>query len=276
MSKHHFTRFLSLPVRLALAALILGALAIGSGQASAQQLSSAQLAAVNNLKAASGALAGRVQMGVVTANQMSHSAGSGAILDPGTYLAATITQQQVTSYNAALTTYKSTSFFDANQFLLSKAEASKSLMQGAIADLSAAAVDLQSAAAVSALVATVGDAPAGRAAQLAITSTGLDAQVTGQQVAAFNNSLQMVNAYATQTGAFFAAANKQSLTSSIDLTASNYNASLYTATAAYNYGADSLSVAFDAQLSASFSGLLKDQQVSVETFFSGPAFYGAK
>jgi hypothetical protein len=149
-------------------------------------------------------------------------------------------------------------------------------MQTAIHDLATAAVDLQSAATVNQVVAAVSDSPTAQAAQTAIANSGLNTEITAGQVASFNNSLQMVNNYATQAGAFFASAKNQVITSNIDLAASNYNKSLYNAGTTYAYANDLLIVNFDQNYTIGFSGFTSAQQINAVAFFTQPQLYGGQ
>ena len=205
---------------------------------------------------------------------MSVTANNGQILDPTTHQAATISEAQRSGYNAALGTFSTTSFYNAQQFLIDQANASKAQMQTAITQLSAAAVDLQKVMTVNQVIASATDSPTAKAAQTAIANTGVGTEVTRDQVAAYNTSLASVNEYATKTGAFFAAANNQTITSNIDLAASNYNKTLYAATPAYAYNNDVFTVAFDGDGAVGFQGFMTSQQVSASSFFTGAQFYG--
>ena len=249
---------------------------IVSAPASAQALSPAQQAAVSNLQSSSNALKSQIALGLRASGGFAAVANSNQIVDPTTWQQAAISDAQRTAYNSALSTFSTTSFYTAQQFLTDQANANKVLMQGAISSLSAAAVDLQKVATVNQMLATATDAPSAKATQAAIASAGLNTEVTSNQVAAYNTSLASVNEYATKTGAFFAAANNQTITSGIDLAASNYNKSLYTATPAYTYNSDSFIVAFEGGGAVGFQGFMTGQQVSAQAFFTGAQFYGAQ
>lgn len=209
----------------------------------------------------------------MTGNRLSSVSMTGSIVDPTTYQAATISETQRSDYNAALSTFQTTSFYNAQQFLIDQANASKAQMQTAISQLSAAAVDLQKVITVNQVVASVSDSTTAKAAQTAIANTGIGSEVTTSQVAAYNTSLASVNDYATKTGAFFAAANNQSITSSIDLAASNYNKSLYTATAAYTFSNDAFVVAFQGGGAIGFQDFTNSNQVTAQQFFTQAQFY---
>lgn len=229
---------------------------------------------MNNLATSSNALKQQINIGIVAANTAASGANSGQILQPGALDNFTITEQQRTNYNTALTTYKSTNFSTAQQFLVDQANLAKGQMQTAIDQLAAAAVDLQKVTQVNQLMATVQDVPSASAAKLVLQNTGIGTEVTTQQVAAYNQSLASVNEYATKTGAFFAAANNQQIVSNLDMTANNYNRDLYSATATYAYNNDVLNVQFTQNVNMTFTGFMTLQQQSAEAFMNQTAFQG--
>lgn len=229
---------------------------------------------MNNLAATSNALKGQITIGLVAAQTAAGGANSGQILQPGALDNFTITEQQRSDYNTALTTYKNTNFSTAQQFLVDQANLAKSQMQTAIDQLAAAAVDMQKVTQVNALVATVTDVPTASAAKLVLQNSGLGSEVTTQQVAAYNQSLASVNEYATKTGAFFAAANNQQIVSNLDMTAANYNRDLYAATATYGYSRDVLTVEFGNNVNMVFEGFMNSNKVTTEAFMGNSAFAG--
>jgi hypothetical protein len=246
------------------------------GSASAQNLTQPQQTVVTNLRSSSDAIKSQISYALSSTANFTSVATNGYIVDPNAYTSLTISNAQKDAYNAALGTFQSTSFYNAQQYLTDRANEQVSNLQGAIHDLAVAAVDLQSAATVNQIVSGITDSPTAQAAQTAIANSGLNTEITATQVSAFNNSIQMVNTYATQAGAFFASANNNVITSNIDLAASNYNKTLYTASAAYAYTNDQLTVNFDGTYSIGFSGFTTDKQIAAATFFTQPQIYGGQ
>lgn len=247
---------------------------IASAQASAQALTQNQQTTVSNLSTASNDIKSQIGLGLRSAANLSIASSNGYIVDPNAWQSAAITETQRTAYNTALSTFQSANFYTAQQFLQDQAASSRTQMQQAISDLSAAAVDLQKAVTVNQMVNAVTDSPSAKATQTAIATAGLNTEITQTQTAAFNTSLSMVNSYATQTAAFLSAAKNTTITSSIDLAASNYNKQLYGASATYAYANDALNVAFDQMSSISFTGMLSGQQLTAQQFFQQPQIYG--
>jgi hypothetical protein len=239
-------------------------------------LTQTQQGVVTNLQSSSLGIKTSVNAALASTSNFSAAASNGYIVDPTAYTSLTITEAQRTAYNSALSTFQSTSFYNAQQYLNDQGAAKIASMQTAIHDLATAAVDLQSAATVNQVVAAVSDSPTAQAAQTAIANSGLNTEITAGQVASFNNSLQMVNNYATQAGAFFASAKNQVITSNIDLAASNYNKSLYNAGTTYAYANDLLIVNFDQNYTIGFSGFTSAQQINAVAFFTQPQLYGGQ
>ena len=244
--------------------------------ASAQNLTPTQQTIVTNLQTASNTLKTQITLGLQSTANFSTAAAGGYIVDPSAYQSLTISGTTLNNYNTSLSTFQNTSFYNAQQFLNDQATTQIANMQTAIQSLATAAVDLQSAATVNQIVSGVTDSPTAQAAQTAIANSGLNTGITTEKVDAFNNSLQMVNSYATQAGAFFASAKNQTITSNIDMAAANYNKTLYTATAAYTYGQDALQVNFDSTYSIGFGGFTTDRQIAASDFFTRPQLYGGQ
>lgn len=249
---------------------------IVSAPASGQALTQNQQTAVSNLSTASGDIKTQITLGLRSATNFSLASSNGYIVDPNAWQTAAITETQRTAYNTALNTFQSTSFYNAQQFLQDQAAASRTQMQQAISNLSSAAVDLQKAVTVNQMVNAVADAPTAKSTQSAIAAAGLNTEISTGQVAAFNTSLSMVNSYATQTAAFLSAAKNTTITSTIDLTAANYNKPLYGSSANYAYANDALIVSFDQMSAVGFQGLLGNSQLTAAQFFDQPQIYGGQ
>lgn len=231
---------------------------------------------MTNLQTSSNDIKKQINYALSSTGNFTAVSTNGYIVDPNAYTSLTISAAQKDAYNAALSTFQTTSFYNAQQFLTDRANEQIVNLQGSIHDLAVAAVDLQSAATVNQIIAGVSDSPTAQAAQTAIANSGLNTEITATQVASFNNSLQMVNTYATQAGAFFASAKNNTITSNIDLSAANYNKTLYTASAAYAYAGDQLTINFDGTYAIGFAGFTSDKQISAANFFMQPQIYGGQ
>lgn len=261
------------PLAATLAALCLTA----SGQASAQSLTQTQQTAVSNLSSSSLAIKNQIAMGASFSAGFSAAAANGTIVDPNAYTAATITEQQRTDYNASLSTFGSTDFYTARQFLLQQAANATANMQSAISSLSSAAVDLQKAVVINQMTSSITDATTARATQSAIAASGLNTEVTSTQVSAYNTSLASVNSYASQAASFFRAANNATITGNIDSFKATYNKDLSTAYAstAYSDANPYVTVTWGDGLGISHSGLLQQYTQSSADFYAANNPFGA-
>jgi hypothetical protein len=246
---------------------------ISSGQANAQ-LTAQQSATITNLQNSSLVIKNQISSGIKISNNLSTTANNYLIADPNIYQTGIITDAQVKQYNSSLSTFQATNFYTARQLLEDNAKVNKTLMQNSISELAKSAVALQSAVTVNQISNTANDSPTAQAAQAAITASGLNKDIKQSDVASYNTSLANVNEYATKAGAFLAAANNKPLTDKIDLSATNYNKSLYNSSVTYGYSKDMLNIEIPNSYSLSFTGFLKDSQVSATQFFQQPQIYG--
>jgi len=218
-----------------LAATLVGLCLIASGQASAQSLTTSQQTVVSNLSGASFTIKSQVATGLTFSSGFSAAAASGTIVDPNAYQLATISEQQRQAYNTALSTFQSTSFYNAQQFFKDQAANSIAQMQSAISFLSSQAVELQKAATVNQMVSGITDSVQAKTVQTAISNSGLSSEIRADTVANYNSSLAQVNSYATQAAAFFRAAGDKQLTDSVDMTKTSYSKDLTYAGAHFSY-----------------------------------------
>lgn len=227
-----------------------------------------------NLQNASNAIKTQVNLGLSFGVNAGAAAANSYIIDPQFSQTAAISEQQRTAYNVSLNSFQTTNFYTAQQFLVDKATQSRQELQSAISQLAAATVDLQKAITVNQMLSTITDAQTANQVKGVIAASSLSSEITSQQVSAYNTSLASVGEYASRTGAFFAASNNQALTGSIDASAAGYNKTLFDASVAYNYTQNTLTVAFDQQLSVSFSNFLNNRNLTNDQFFNQPQIYG--
>jgi hypothetical protein len=190
---------------------------------------------VTNLQASSGAIKTQLALGTAYSAGFAAAAGNGTIVDPTAYQAATISEQQRQAYNSSMSTFASTDFYTAKQFLMQQAAVATTNMQQSISALAAASVDLQKAVAVNQMLTAVSDAPTAKSTQTAIANSGLSSEVTTSQVSAYNTSLASVNSYASQAATFFKAANSTQITGNIDAFKTSYGKDLSQAYAVTGY-----------------------------------------
>jgi hypothetical protein len=243
------------------------ALCLSASASALAQLTQSQQTTVTNLQQTSLAIKSQVTLGTAYSSGLSAAANAGTIVDPQAYTQATLTEAQRTAYNSALTAFSSTNFYSAAQFFQDRANATKTQMQAAIADLATATVDLQKVVAVNQTVANITDPQTARAAQQTIQNAGLGTSVTSEQMAAYNSSLADVNSYASQTASFMRAANSASISGNVDTFAAQYGRDLSYATATVNYANSSVTVAWG-ELVLTQQGVLSPYKQSAEAFFN--------
>jgi len=231
------------------------------------QLTQSQQTTVTNLQQTSLAIKSQVTLGTAYSSGLSAAANAGTIVDPQAYTRATLTEAQRTAYNSALTAFSSTNFYSAAQFFQDRANATKTQMQAAIADLATATVDLQKVVAVNQTVANITDPQTARAAQQTIQNAGLGTSVTSEQMAAYNSSLADVNSYASQTAAFMRAANSKDISGNVDAYAAQYNLKLADASSFVNYTTGTIAVEWG-KMGIAQGGVLDQYKQSAEAFFN--------
>jgi hypothetical protein len=247
--------------------LMVLALCLSASASAFGQLTTSQQTAVANLQQTSLAIKNQVVLGTAYSSGLAASADAGTIVNPQAYTQATITEAQRTAYNTAMTTFSTTSFYNAAQFFQDRANATKLQMQTAISDLAAATVDLQKVVAVNQTVASITDPQTARAAQQTIQNAGLGTAVTTEQIAAYNQSLSDVNSYSAQTAAFMRAANSTSIAGNVDNFAAQYGKDLAYANAAFSYANSSIAVSWG-ELMLTQEGVLAPYKQSSESFFN--------
>ena len=267
MHSNLFARF----HRALLPALMMAALClIASAQANAQALTTSQQTAVSNLTSSSLTIKNQVTLGTAFSAGFAAAASSGTIVDPNAYKPATITEQHRTAYNAALNTFGATDFYTARQFLLQQATNATVNMQASISALASATVDLQKAVTVNQMMGSITDADTAKTTQTAIAAAGLNTEITGAQVTAYNTSLASVGSYASQAASFFQAANSAVITQNLDNFKATYGKDLSQAYAStgYNSANPYVTVGWPDGFAFGHSGGLGDYTQSSQSFYN--------
>jgi hypothetical protein len=236
------------------------------GQANAQALTSAQSTTISNLSSASVAIKDRVSLGLRYSGAFATSANEGVIVDPTAHQRAVVTEAQRLAYNASLSTFKSTDFYNADQFFRQKSDEAKIGLRSAISDLSASAVELQKVASLNQQLQGATDAISAKAIQSTITSSGLGTEISSQQIGAYNTSLANVNSYASQAAAFMRAAGSKEITQNLDSFKAQYGLNLAYAGASFDYATGAVGVSWD-KFSMSQSGALDSFKMSGDDFY---------
>ena len=249
-------------------AMILGLCLTAIAPASAQTLLPNQRQVVNNLIGASGAIKGQLALGARYSVGLSTAATDGTIVDPTAYQAATISESQRTTYNAAATTFNTTNFNGSRQYFETQASNNLASMRTSISELAAATVDLQKVVTVNQMVSTITDVPTAKVTQTAILNAGLGTEVTAQQVAAYNASLANVNSYASQAALFMRAAQNQTLTQNVDNFVNTYAKDLNYVQTTAAYANTAITLAWQDGLQITQEGMLNQFTQGSSAFYT--------
>lgn len=249
-------------------AMILGLCLTAIAPASAQTLLPNQRQVVNNLIGASGAIKGQLALGARYSVGLSTAATDGTIVDPTAYQAATISESQRTTYNAAATTFNTTNFNGSRQYFETQASNNLASMRTSISELAAATVDLQKVVTVNQMVSAITDVPTAKVTQTAILNAGLGTEVTTQQVAAYNVSLANVNSYASQAALFMRAAQNQTLTQNVDNFVNTYAKDLNYVQTTAAYANTAITLAWQDGLQITQEGMLNQFTQGSSAFYT--------
>lgn len=203
-----------------------------------------------------------------------HSYGHSTwVVEDGVVDPALIDQTMVNAYNDAITNVLSTSYLTAADVLLDQHNTAINNLHTAIDNLVVATSVLATVSAVADMAASADTTQEQLQVQAALATT--DMTITQAEVSDFNNALVSVNTYATQAGAFLAAANNTSITGAIDSFASANNATVAAYTAiSYTQNIDQMIIMWEGNLSMAFQGYNTDNTISAETIYSQAGYYG--
>lgn len=209
-----------------------------------------------------------MSLGLGIGSSLATSANNGTIVDPTAWQAGTITEQQRLAYNSSLSTFRTTDFYNAQQFFRDQAANTIGQMQQAITALSNSAVELQKAATVNQMVAGITDSTQAKQVQSVVNnSPALSSEIRADTVGNYNSSLASVNSYATQAASFFQAANNTQLTNTVDLMKTNYGKDLSYAGAHFAYGESRMLIGWADGFSFAVSPVLDAYKQSSADFY---------
>lgn len=211
------------------------------------------------------------------ANQLSgslHAYGHSTwVVEDGVTDAAMIDQTMVNAYNAAIDNVLATSYLSAADVLLDQHNLAITSLHTAIDDLVTATSVLATVSVVADMAASADTTQEQLQVQAALATT--DMSISQADVDTYNTALVNVNTYATQAGAFLAAANNTSITGAIDSFAASNNMAVASYTAVtYTQNIDQMIIMWDAGLSMSFSGYNAGNTITAEEIYSQAGFYG--
>ena len=226
-----------------------------------------------DLQSAAEAIEAQLALASNLSGSLSTYSSTGYVVEDGVTDAALINQTMVNAYNAAITNVLSTSYLTAADVLLDQHTLAMTNLNTAIDNLVAATAVLATVSAVADMAESADTTQEQLQVQAALATT--DMTITQAEVNDFNNALVSVNTYATQAGAFLAAANNTSITGAIDNFASANNATVAAYTAiSYTQNIDQMIIMWEGNLSMAFSGYNTDNTISAETIYAQAGYNG--
>lgn len=178
-----------------------------------------------------------------------------SVLDSGK-----ISQSQIDAYNNALAGVANATYYDAQQFFDDQYETSMEDLTSAVDTFSAAALELNKVIEVAEIAAEADTVTEQQNLQTYISDN--DVEITQSEVAAYNQSLDEITDAAQSAAAFKAAANDTTMKDIANDVASDYNQSLYEATASFTAASDRMVLAFANGSSLTFGGFFQDDMKS--------------
>jgi len=195
------------------------------------------------------------------------------VVEDGVTDAALIDQTMVDAYNAAIDNVLATSYLTAADVLLDEHSVAINNLHTAINDLVEATTVLATVSVVADMAASADTTQEQLQVQAALATT--DMSISESDVDNYNAALTDLNTYATQAGAFLAAANNQNVTAAIDsfAAANNVAVSSYTAIS-YTQGIDQMLIMWGSNTSIALSGYNSGNTITADQIYNQVGFYG--
>lgn len=199
----------------------------------------------------------------------------GGVAADGSFDDAIISQAMLTAYMDALSSVQTHDYAvaqTANQMLMQEHTAAMNSLSLAVDDLVLATSALTSATAVASIAAEADTKPEQVALQDMLATE--EYSIQAEEVTAYNDSLKAVETYATQAGAFLAAADNTELTASIDNYAQqgNFLVGSYTAIT-YTQSVDEFVITWaDAGFGTGWQGYLTPEMKTTEDLYAASQY----
>ena len=203
-----------------------------------------------------------------------HSYGhSTSVVESGVTDVALIDSKMVDDYNGAINNVLNASYLNAQDIMLEQHNVAIDNLHLAIDNLTAATAVLATVSTVADMAESANTTQDQMQVQQALATT--DMTITEADVDDYNTALTDVNTYASEAGAFLAAANNTQLTSAVDSFAATSNVAVAAYTAvSYQQNIDQMIITWDANTYMSFSGYNTDNTVSAEEIYSNVNYGG--
>lgn len=198
-------------------------------------------------------------------------ASVGGIAPDGTVNSGLISQAQIDAYNSALSDIQNANYYDAQTFFDDQYSQSMTQLATAIDTFADAAVQIETVIAVADIAAEADTVTEQQSLQTYIGAN--DVELTQADVSNYNTSLTDVQTYAQAAAAFKAASGDAQVKSIADDAATNFNESLYTATAAYSAANDHLTIMFQSGSMGMIGFFSDDFKTIAEVMGAGQTIY---
>lgn len=225
-----------------------------------------------NLNQAAQTILGQISASQILMAGATQAAVSGDILNPGVMQTAGITDQMQDTYNGAIQSVIDANYYGAHELLMDQHDQAMQNLSASVDNLVDATLVLMTASAVADMAASADTVPEQQALQTMLENSP-EMTITDAEQGDYNNALTAVQEYAREAGAFLAAANNTTLTSSVDAYAASANVNLYGGYAAYSATADILNIGASNTFGLGFQGFLANNGVSAADIYS--AGYGS-
>ena len=245
------------------------ALAFLSASAATQALADQT---IPNLNQAAETILGQISASQILMAGATQAAATGDVLNPGVMQTAAISDQMQADYNNAIQAVIDANYYGARDLLLDQHEQAMQNLSASVDDLVDATLVLATASTVAQMAEAADTVPEQQALQTMLENSP-EMAISDAEQGDYNSALSAVQEYARDAGAFLAAANNTTLTSSVDAYAATANVNLYGGYAAYSATADIINIGAGNAFGLGFQGFLASNGVSAADIYS--AGYGS-
>lgn len=225
-----------------------------------------------NLNQAAETILGQISASQILMAGATQAAATGDILNPGVMQTAAISDQMQADYNNAIQAVIDANYYGAHELFMDKHDQAMQNLSASVDDLVDATLVLATASTVAQMAEAADTVPEQQALQTMLENSP-EMAISDAEQGDYNTALAAVQEYAREAGAFLAAANNTTLTSTVDAYAANANVNLYGGYAAYSATADIINVGAGNAFGLGFQGFLASNGVSAADLYS--AGYGS-
>ena len=227
---------------------------------------------ITNLNQSAQAILGQISASQILMAGATQAAANGDILNTGVMQTAAISDTMQNNYNNAIQAVIDANYYGARELLLDKHDQAMQSLGHSVDQLVDATLVLATASTVAQMAATADTVPEQQALQTMLENSPSMA-ITDTEQGNYNSALASVQQYAREAGAFLAAANNTTLTSTVDAYAATANVNLYGGYAAYSATADIINIGAGNAFGLGFQGFLASNGVSAADIYN--AGYGS-